>query len=88
MTAAVRRHRLKPAVVDLWFTSCQDVTDELIESAFAPVQSLSDTPPRERAFALLERMAVDADAATLLPWIGFTTRLVTHQFDRQHHARL
>ncbi|MCA9594591.1 MAG: hypothetical protein KC776_14805 [Myxococcales bacterium] len=70
----MRRHRLKPAVVDLWFTSCQDVTDELIESAFAPVQSLSDTPPRERAFALLERMAEVArphdDAARILDVLG------------------
>ncbi len=39
------------------FASCLDVTDAHIEAAFAPVENLADTPPRERVAALLERMA-------------------------------
>ena len=39
------------------FATCQEVDEDLMAAAFAPATSLSDTSPRERSFALIERMA-------------------------------
>lgn len=42
---------------NLDFATCFEVDDELIAEALAPAASLSDSSPRDKVFALLERMA-------------------------------
>ncbi len=42
---------------DLAFATCFEVDQDLIEAALAPAQSLTDPAPRDKIFALIERMA-------------------------------
>lgn len=41
---------------DLAFATCFEVDQDLIEAALAPAQSLTDPAPRDKIFALIERM--------------------------------
>lgn len=42
---------------DLDFATCFEVDQELIEQALAPARSLTEPSPRDKVFALIERMA-------------------------------
>lgn len=42
---------------DLDFSTCFEVDQDLIETALAPAHSLADPAPRDKIFALIERMA-------------------------------
>lgn len=44
-------------VFDLGFATCFEVDQELIEQALTPARSLTDPAPRDKIFALIERMA-------------------------------
>lgn len=56
--------------VDWSITSCSEVTDDDVEIAFEPQRSPADQPPRDKATALLRKMAEVArpssDAARML----------------------